>query len=307
MIKTFSNCYKATMTSIAVFVCIVMICASCQKEIHINLKGVPPTLVVQGQIETGQPPFVGLTTSFGYFSQVDLSTLQGLFVHGATVQVSNGSKTVTLKEYSFDTTGGNKFYIYTIDTTNVANLMLGETGKFYTLTIAYNGQTFSAMTKIPNPTPVDTAWFGPPLFSDNKTPKAAQQLFVNYTDPDTPGNYVRYFTKRNSGQYYGIGVFTDAVINGQTVTQIGLVAGYTDSTNVNGDSLRYFYPGDSVSLQWSTIDKGVYTFWNTYAFAQQSLGNPFSTPINITSNISNGALGVWAGYGNSFTYIVVPH
>jgi len=307
MSQVFLNSNKVRPPLIAVILCMSLALASCQKEIHINLKSVPPTLVVQGQIETGQPPFVGLTTSFGYFSQVDLSTLQGLFVHGANVQVSNGSKTVTLKEYSFDTTGGNKFYVYSIDTTNLANLMIGETGKFYTLTIGYNGRTYTSLTKIPNPTPVDTAWFGAPLFTDDKTPKNAQQLFVNYTDPDTPGNYVRYFTKRNNGPYYGVGVFTDQVINGHIVTQIGLVAGFTDSTNVNGDSLRYFYPGDSVSLQWSTIDKGVFTFWNTYAFAQQSLGNPFSTPINITSNISNGALGIWAGYGNSFTYLVVPH
>jgi hypothetical protein len=53
------------------------------------------------------------------------------------------------------------------------------------------------------------------------------------------------------------------------------------------------------------IDKGVYTFWNTYAFAQRAVGNPFSSPINVKTNISNGALGIWAGYGSSFDTLVV--
>lgn len=287
---------------------IVFSLSSCQKEVHINLKSSDPKIVVQGEIETGQPPFVILTNTMSFFSKIDLSTVEKSFLHGATMTVSDGSKTINLKEYSFDTGGTSKFYIYSLDTSNIlANLMLGQVGKSYTLTITYNGKTYNSVTTIPAPKGVDTAWFAAPEFMTKKTPKDAVELFVNYTDPDTPGNYVRYYTKKNSEQYYPAAIFSDEVVNGKKISNISLFAGYENTANANGDSLRYFYPGDTVTLKWSEIDKGVYTFWNTFQFAVSAVGNPFSTPINVVSNISNGALGVWAGYGTSFKTLVVPH
>ena len=96
-------------------------------------------------------------------------------------------------------------------------------------------------------------------------------------------------------------------MNGKTIKDIDLYAGYDDSLHANGDSLRYFYPGDTVTLKWCEIDKGVYDFWNSYDFASNAIGNPFSSPINLKTNITNGALGVWCGYGTILKTIVVPH
>ncbi len=288
------------------FVFIAML-LSCQKEVHINLGTSPEQVVVQGAIETNIPPYVILTSTIGFFSNINLATLQNSFLHGAIVTVSDGSTTTTLKEYSIDTGNNNKFYIYSVDTTNLANIMYGQVGKFYTLTIKYNGNTYTSVTKIPYPKGIDTMWFGTPTFKNKSTPDSAVELFANYTDPDTPGNYVRYFTQRNNEQFYPAGIFTDDLVNGENIRNIDLFAGYDDSTKANGDSLQYFYPGDSVTLKWCEIDKAVYDFWNTYQFASNAIGNPFSSPINIKSNITNGALGVWCGYGSVLTTKVVPH
>jgi len=168
--------------------------------------------------------------------------------------------------------------------------------KYYTLSITYNGTTYTSVTKIPNPKGIDSMYFGTPVNSNYSD--SAQQLFVNYTDPDTLGNYVRYFTQINSQPFYPSQIFSDILINGQVVLKIPIYAGYLDSTNANGDSLSYFYPGDTVTLKWAEIDKGVYNFWNSYGFAQNAVGNPFSSPINLQTNMTNGALGVWAGYGS---------
>ena len=286
---------------------LITVLISCQKVVHINLGTSPTQLVVQGAVETNVPPYVILTSTIGFFSNVTLATLQNSFIHGANVQVSDGIKTVTLTEYSIDTGNNNKFYIYSVDTSNAANVMVGAVGKFYTLTITYNGNIYTSVTKIPNPKGVDSLWFGTPTFKNSKTPAGAVELFANYTDPDTPGNYVRYFTRRNNEQFYPSGLFDDNLVNGKVVKNIDLYAGYDDSLNVNGDSLRYFYPGDSVTLKWCEIDKGVYDFWNSYIFANNAIGNPFSSPINIQTNMTNGALGVWCGYGSILTTLVVPH
>jgi len=283
---------------------------SCEKEVHINLQNTAPRVVVQGSIETGGIPYVMLTSSISFFAKVDLSTLEKSFLHGATVTVSNGTKTVTLKEYTFDTGSAFKFSVYSLDTANMNpdNLLWGENGSFYTLSVTYGGQTYTGITKIPIPQGIDSMWFGEPQFPREKTPDSALQLYVNYKDPDTPGDYVRYFTQRGNDVQFPSEIFSDEVINGKTINKIGLVAGYQDRADVkNGDSLIYFFPGETVLLKWCAIDKGVYQFFNSLQFAKNAVGNPFSAPINPITNMKNGALGVWAGYGVYAKTMVVPH
>ena len=280
---------------------------SCEKEVHISMESSPSKMVVQGGIETGQPPYIFLTSTISFFAKVDLTSLQNSFLHDAEITVSDGSRTVALREYTFDTGGMAKFYIYTIDTASLLNLMLGEPEHFYTLNIKYNGQTYTAITKVPTSAPIDSMWFAEPIFKTAKTPDSAKQLFANFLDPDTPGNYVRYFTKRNNEQFFAGDQFNDEVVNGKPLTNIPLYAGFAPGgEEVNADSLRYFYKGDTVTLKWSSIDKKVYNFWNTFSYARNALGNPFASPINLQGNISNGALGIWGGYGNTESTLVVP-
>ena len=284
---------------------LMLVMGSCQKEVHINLQSEDSQIVVQGSIENGQPPFVLLNTTFGFFSSIDFSTLTNSFVHGAVIKVSDGTKTVTLKEYSIDTINSNKFYAYSVDTTNPANVLIGELGKQYTLSIEVNGKTYSSVTKIPYPKGLDTIWFGKPVFTRSGTPGNAIELFGTYTDPDTPGNYVRYYTRHNNRDAYRAGgVYDDELVNGKTIANIDLFAGFDADGTTPVDSLIYFYPGDTVTLKWCEIDKYVYEFWNTYQFAIQSVGNPFSSPINAKTNITNGALGVWEGHGAIYSTII---
>jgi hypothetical protein len=296
--QLFSRRYTLSLLFIALF-------ASCEKEVQVDLQSTPAQLVVQGVIENGQPPLVMLTTSIGFFSHVDISTIGNIFVHNALVTVSDGSRTVTLKEYAVDTAGNTKFSFYTLDTGSAGNLLIGELGKQYSLSVTTGGKTYTAVTSIPHPKGLDSLWFGEPVFKRRKTPDNAQELYGNYTDPDTPGNYVRYYTRRNNDAFYPGGLFSDELVNGKVIRAVDLFAGYNDTANVNSDSVIYFYPGDTVTLKWCEIDKGVYNFWNTYEFALRSGGNPFSSPINVKTNITNGGLGLWAGYGTIYTTMVV--
>jgi hypothetical protein len=279
--------------------------SSCQKEVHLNLASSPPQLVVEGAVETGLPPYVFLTTTISYFAKVDLTTLQNSYVHGANVTVSDGSQTITLREYSLDTAAGAKIYFYTIDTASLSNVMLGKVGSFYKLTINWNGSTYTSTTKIPAVKGLDTLWFADPLFRNSRTPDSAKELYGNYSDPDTPGNYVRYYTKRNSEPFYAGQLFSDEVVNGKKIGDLALPAGFLQTENAKPDSLLYFYPGDTVVLKWCEIDKGVYDFWNTWQFANNAIGNPFASPINIQTNISGGALGIWAGYGSVYDTLIM--
>jgi hypothetical protein len=48
------------------------------------------------------------------------------------------------------------------------------------------------------------------------------------------------------------------------------------------------------------MNQDVYNYFEKKYTQLATQGNPFATPINIVSNISGGALGVWAGYSPSF-------
>jgi hypothetical protein len=291
---------------IAVVVLTVLFLTSCEKEVKINLKTGDPSLVVEGAIENDLPPYVFLTKSIGYFSTINYNTLQNSFVHDAKVTVSDGVNSTVLKEYSADTgSSGNKLYFYTIDTSK--GIFVGQIGKIYKLTIEVDGKVYESYTKIPNPTIIDsvkTVQPDPPFNKDNNP--IARQIRIYFKDPDTAGNYVRYFTKRNSEPFYpGLNsVYPDEIING-IYFETTLSLGEPRSIEYNRDSTGVGYPGDTVTLKWSAIDKTSYTFWSTYEYSLGTLGNPFSTPIQVKSNVNNGALGIWAGYGSIYKTLVL--
>lgn len=69
---------------------------SCEKDIQIAPSDNQPKLVVDAEIENGRPPLVVLSTLFNYFSTIDTATLFASYVQNATVQLSNGTRTINL-------------------------------------------------------------------------------------------------------------------------------------------------------------------------------------------------------------------
>jgi hypothetical protein len=41
-------------------------------------------------------------------------------------------------------------------------------------------------------------------------------------------------------------------------------------------------------------------------YSYSAIGNPFSTPIKVLGNISNGALGYFGGYGSQYHTLIIP-
>ena len=78
---------------------IAFIFAGCEKNIDFNLNDTSRAVVVDAQIENGKPPFVILSNSISYYSQINVQVLNDLFIHNAEVYVSNGTLTHKLKEY----------------------------------------------------------------------------------------------------------------------------------------------------------------------------------------------------------------
>jgi hypothetical protein len=277
---------------------------SCEKVIDLVPESQTPKLVVDGSIESGQPPRVILTKSLDYFSKLTPTMLTESFVRNAEVTVSDGSRSIRLREYGIPIPGGTVF-IYSVDTSNPAALMVGELNKTYNLTINTGGETFEATTNIPALTKKsDSLWWET---APNNPDTNRVVVFARVFDPPGLGNYIRYFTARNDSAYFpGLNsVYDDNIVDGITY-DIQVFRGQDRNQDFDQDEFGFFRKGDRVKVKLTNIDKATYDFWRTWEQNQQNVGNPFSVPIKVLSNISNGAIGIWGGYSAQELSINIP-
>lgn len=277
---------------------------SCEKNINFNLKTSEPTLVVDAQIENAQAPIVVLTKSFSYFDTISPQILANSFVHNAIVTISNGTLTHQLKEYTYPLGGGINVFLYSIDSAHLSTAFTGQLNTTYTLNISSEGKEYTAVTTIPLlAKKIDALWWKPVLFAPDSNNVV---ITIQSTDPPGFGNYVRYFTRKNSGPFLPgrNSVFDDQVIDGTTY-QLQVDPGVDRNRPVPYDS-NYFKRGDTITMKLCNIDKPAYTFWSTWEFAYQSIGNPFAQPNKVIGNLSNGALGAFYGYAAFYKTLIVP-
>lgn len=274
-----------------------LLATGCEKEITIELDETTPKLVVEATIENGVPPRVTLTRSLNYFSEITPELLMGSFVHDAKVVITEAGKAYTLREDSLKI-NAISLYFYTTDS------LVGKLNTNYQLRIDAEGKTYTAATLIPNITrKIDSLWWEKaPGFTDT----SYVRMMIRATDRPGFGDYIRYFTKANSEPFFpGFNsVFDDQVIDGKSYT-IQVDRGLNKNAD-NSDTSVYYRRGDTATLKLCNIDKATFDFWRTFEFNFQSIGNPFSSPTKVTTNISNGALGYFGGYAAQYRTLIIP-
>jgi len=278
---------------------------ACEKSITITSPNLPAKLVVDAQIESAAPPIVVLSTSLNYFESIDTSDLNKSFVRNAKVTLSDGSKTSTLKQFEQLLPGGFRYVYYSNDPANPAGAIIGTFGKSYLLSIEFNGQIYKSTTTIPLLTKkIDSTFYK--IVPNRPVTDSFRIISAKITDPPGLGNYIRYFTKVNSQQFLpgNTSVFDDNVIDGKTYI-VDIPRGVDKNFPLERENYGSFKKGDTVLIKYSNIDKATYDFWRTWEYTYQSVGNPFSSPGVVIGNVSNGALGAFCGYANSFNQIII--
>lgn len=285
---------------------ILFLFAACEKSINIQPASQKPLLVVDGTIENGKPPFVILSTSLNYFSKINADILLASIVTGAKVTVSDGSAVIPLKEFKQPLGAGFNIVYYSCDTTDAATAVIGQTGKTYTLQIEYNNEQYSSVTTVPAVAKtVDSLWWKPAPHMSDTSEKVV--VMGKLTDPKGYGNYIRYFTKVNNGPFLpgALSVYDDQLTDGTTY-DYQMDQGI-DRNNPPGEKeYGFFERGDTVTAKLANIDKATFDFWRTLEFSYQSIGNPFSNPVKVLGNVSNGALGAFCGYGVQYKTLIIP-
>lgn len=290
---------------IGVAIISLLFLSACEKSISFTPDNVDPVVVVEATIEDGQPPFVVLSKSLNYFSEITPELLAGSFINDAEIEVSNGVLTHRLKEYSMNTPDGYTLYYYSNDTANPGTSFSGQPGASYTLRINTGGKEYTATTTIPLLTKtIDSIWWQ----QSTNNPDTTQVLLMGRaSDPPGFGNYIRYFTRTNSEPFYpGLtSVFDDQVVDGKTYS-VQIEKGVDRNEEIDFDTYSYFNRGDSVTVKFTNIDKATFDFWRTMEYSYSSIGNPFSSPTKVISNIKGGGLGYFGGYATQYISLVIP-
>lgn len=305
-----------TFFDIAIIVAGLVLFSSCEKDITLDLPVTENKIVVEGHIEPGQPTYVILTKNVSFFTATP-TDLNDIFVHDAVVTVSDGNNSYTLDELCLnDLPPAIRSEVYRFlglpengSGTAALNVcayvsftLTGEYGKKYALNVETPDASISAVTSIPYPAPIDSMWTIP----DEELGDSLVVLWLEFKEPDTLGNYYRYYTKVNNEPFYpGYfgSVLSDEFSNGSKF-KVNVDRGYPRTGDIDFSTYGLFAKGDTVILKLSMIDRAHYRFWNTIE-DQLLSGGPISTPTYIQSNI-NGGLGIWGGYGPSFDTIIVP-
>jgi hypothetical protein len=296
--------FVTKLVSIAIFSILFI---GCEKNITITPQNAEPVLVVEAEIENDAYPTVLLSRSQDYFSKIDAQTLANSFVSNAIVTISNGTLTHQLKEYIIPVSAIYSIKIYTIDTNNLGTAFKGELNKSYTLSIVAQGKQYSAVTKIPSITRrIDSLWYIDAPVTDSNWKK----IMVKAFDPAGLGDYIRYFTKRNKENFFpgNPSVFDDAFIDGTSYElQVDRGRDRNNPSTEPDESRGLFKRGDTMILKTCNIDKATYDFWRTMEYTYQSIGNPFSSPIKVLSNINGApALGYFGGYAAQYRTLIIP-
>ena len=303
---------------------IISLLFSCTKEVEIEIPGYKEQLVIDGSIETGQPPIVLLTKSSDIYAPTDLNAFFNSFVSGAQISVSNGTTTIDLIEICTDNLPPGSESLVSellgIPVSELANFhicgytsfdpsIFGEIGKTYALSVGFEDEVYTAETKIEQPNPLTNVFWKPDgnltthgfswaTLSDPPNQFDAYKWEVKRINLDIDGNPM----DANFDEPFGP-VFDDEFFDGLTFDFFyDNPFGYEDG--VLEEYAGLYELGDTIVIKFSKIDENVYEFLEKKYTQLATAGNPFATPTNIPNNISGDAIGIWAGYSPTFDTLI---
>ena len=289
---------------------------SCEEEFVPSDVKAKQEYVVEGQLEfsiLNIPTFVILSKSTSYFSTLDSTLVENLYIDDAEVFVSDGDKKVKLsyvcaKDLSlpmlFKLYGvlGNKIFNSEFCAyLDINNKLTIEEGREYQLHIEHKGNIIESITSIPENVNIDSVYF-------KETPgekiDSAAMMWVKFSDEADVKNYYRYFVIENRKKLYSYNsLFDDLIIDGQTVDLPFRKPVDPRSPDFNKDIGFTYLRGDTLQFKLCALDEDHYNFRESFLFSNNQ--GPFSSYVRASDNIEGG-IGIWGAYACEVVNIIVP-
>lgn len=252
----------------SLLVLMVVLFASCEKVIDIDLDGAPKKYVVEAAV-TNQPGSAKVViTQTKNFD--DDNRFTG--ISGATVTMADNDGTSTVLA---ETDAG----VYqSADITGVS-------GKTYTLTIEVDGNVFTASSTMPANVHMDTLY----VQDEFMFGEVRKLTNVEFNDPPGLGNSYRFIMYVNGVKRNGVYIRNDEYTDGN-LTNIKLFAGGDEEDD------KEIKEGDIVRADMLCIDPVVYKYWYSFETGGATGGGNTASPANPVSNIKGGALGYFSAH-----------
>jgi hypothetical protein len=280
------------MTKRALYIILLaLVAASCTEKIKLKLDTTYTRVVVDGNIQSDTGVYqVAITKSADYFSNESVPR-----VVNASVTLSDGDNTFILHETVKGASG-----IYATDTG-----FAGLPGKNYTLHVnlpeAVAGVTSVEASSMLYPvTHLDSIGA---VFEPDWGKEGVWMVKLWAQEPGNETNYYLFNLYRNGK------LMSDTITKKVVSDDLFYNGSYMNGIDVfylnNANKWATIYPGDTIMLQMSGITKEYYDFINQVAMSGFNI--PFFTgpPANIKGNVSNGGVGFFAAYSNSYAKVVV--
>lgn len=248
-------------------------------------------LTVEGHIREGEFAEIRLTNSLPFRGVIDSVEVVKSIESKAKVVLSNGdeSEILTLKrnESSFP------FLYYR------SNIIRGEIGEDYNLSISIRGKEFVSETSVPEKTKILKTelldWIEDgipnPDFKDIKLTIENESLKERYfkvlikSESDSKFEFARPFIFNTEN------IFTDT---------FPIIVSYIYFDD-EGELVNRVEVGETIEVKIVTITKEQFDFWKSIEGDQTSPLENSSFTNKIVSNINNGAFGYWSG--ENITYL----
>ncbi len=271
------------MKNITYFIVALVLFASCEDVIVLDLENDEPQLVIEAVVDaTAKTVTVQLTKSNGFYDGVDLNTVDDATI---TLTLADGN-TVNIP------TASNGQYF-------VQNLPDVEPNQTLSLEVISEGQVYNASTVAPHPVTIDSLSFeavdfGPGAggpFGGNDDEPTSYRVFTFWQDLPDIENFYRIRAAQNDTVKVNVYTMVDDIgNNGKQIFRP-----FFDT--FEGESL--------VDIELLALDKGSFTYFSDLSNIQgQGLSSP--TPFNPRTNFNNGALGYFGIIFNDKAQVLLP-
>ncbi len=272
-------------------VIILFVFSSCQRGEYTIETG-ESKIVVEGWIEEGDVARVLLTRSVPMTELVDSSNFLKYAIRSATIIVSDGTDSDTLRM-----TSASQYlppFLY------VGEKIIGKTGGKYKLTVKYLSQTLTAESTIPPSVPIKKV-----QYTRQNPTDTIGNLSIEFTDPADQQNYYQIATLLEGYDEIFVpslyGNLSDRNFVSPNVC-MQITRGITIFPRTNFEA--HFKDGDRVFVKLRTMTKEGFDFWNIWQNEIINAQNAiFPANSSLKGNISGG-IGIWCGYGQSTVGIV---
>ncbi len=254
----------------------IMITASCDKVIDVDLKAIEPQYVIEGRVTDGFAPWtVNLSTTQKFDEN---EAFKG--VSGAKVIITMNNKSVALNEVA-------KGLYESVP-------LKGMPGQTYYLSVNIHNKVFTAQSKMPEA----AGYLNLYLHGDGYSTNRAKVTLI-YEDISVVKNFYWFEAFINGNKTTGFNVYNDEFNDGMVISQ-SLVL---ENILINGTP--QIKQGTELRVDMLCIDPSVYTYFYSLQNVN-GLEYSGSAPTNPASNISNGGLGFFSAHTRKSKKIILP-